>query len=483
MKLAEWFSRWLAAAGSSTCWMFTFCALAVLNLLIAVGTLDLHQRTDSLHAMAEESNRYWSLRQRDVAQLMETAFRANIAASEALADGNVGKHRHMFHEAHHEFQRRLSDLAVNLSTHRTDVSGMFVHSIHRADQSFHQLAEHATNLLASLASNDLAAATASLAAHDQSTAAGYDALKEIGALASSTSHRESLEYFRKAARLRQLDRTVGSLLVVLVASLGWYGVRIQSGMQRLHLEHVRTNRRLTAFREAVDAAGIVAITDRGGRILEANNNFCKISGYSRDELIGTNHRIIRSGHHPRSFFKDMYAAVGRGQVWRGEICNRAKDGSLYWVDSVIVPMRDDDGKIVEYLSIRNETTDRVRMLNHLREIAHHDALTGLPNRIAVLNSIQAAIDQPQGLPFALLFLDFDGFKLINDSLGHDVGDLLLKQIAQRLNEALRATDVVAHGGSPGLPARLGGDEFVILLKDLKKASDAVAVTDRLLSVF
>lgn len=237
-----------------------------------------------------------------------------------------------------------------------------------------------------------------------------------------------------------------------------------------------TNRRLTAFRDAVDVAGIVAVTDASGRILEVNDNFCNVSGYARDELIGQNHRIVRSGHHPKGFFKEMFATIGRGNIWRGEVCNRSKDGGQYWVDSTIVPMFNENKKIESYFALRLEISDRKELMERLRSDAYHDALTGLPNRASILESIQNTIDSESNQPFALLFLDFDRFKLINDTLGHDMGDELLREIACRLRSELQEVENAEF-------ARLGGDEFVVLLNGLSVHSDAIAITERLLKVF
>lgn len=236
------------------------------------------------------------------------------------------------------------------------------------------------------------------------------------------------------------------------------------------------NRQLAAFRKAVDAAGIVAMIDLDGTILEANDNFCEISGYAHDELVGQNHNMILSAHHPDEFFEELYATVEQNKIWHGEICNRAKDGSLYWVDTTIVPMLDEDDKTISYFTLRIEISDRKKLMGQLQTQAYNDSLTGLPNRASILDSIQSAIDRGPDHHFALLFLDFDRFKLINDSLGHDMGDELLKEIAQRLSNTLRGTDQIK-------PARLGGDEFVVLLNRLTNLSDATVVAERLLDVF
>jgi len=237
-----------------------------------------------------------------------------------------------------------------------------------------------------------------------------------------------------------------------------------------------TNRRLEAFRKAVDAAGIVALIDLQGTILEVNENFCSVSGYTRDELVGQNHEIVLPEHHQAEFFEELYATAKQNKIWRGEICNRAKDGTSYWVDTTIVPMLDENDATASYFTLRIEISDRKRLMGQLHSQAYNDSLTGLPNRAAILDSIQDSIKLGDAHHFALLFLDFDNFKLINDSLGHDMGDELLKAIADRLRNTLRETDQIK-------PARLGGDEFVVLLNGLAKLADATVVAERLLEVF
>mgnify|MGYP002622895320 CR=1 FL=1 len=234
--------------------------------------------------------------------------------------------------------------------------------------------------------------------------------------------------------------------------------------------------RLTAFRNAVDAAGIVALTDSEGTLLEVNENFCSVSGYSKEELIGQNHGFVSASRHSEKFPDDLFSSIDIDQPWRGEFCNRAKDGSLYWVDSTVVPMPNEQDSNKGFFSLQIEISERKRLMERLHQLAYQDALTGLPNRAAVLSTIQEVIDRKDKKHFALLFLDFDRFKLINDSLGHDVGDELLKRIAQRLQGTLRSSDRI-------MPARLGGDEFVVLLDDLKRPGDSLHVADRLLDAF
>ena len=211
------------------------------------------------------------------------------------------------------------------------------------------------------------------------------------------------------------------------------------------------------YRAAVDAAAIFSETDKSGNITYVNEQFCDISGYSAQELIGQNHRILNSGYHPPEFFIDMWKKISRGQVWKGEICNRKKDGSLYWVESTIVPMYDyASQRVQKYVSIRFDVTEKRKFLETLQWQAEHDELTGLPNRFLLSKALDQAIVKAKSQPstVAVGVLDLDGFKQINDGYGHEMGDRLLVAVADRLKHSMHIEDTVA---------RFGGDEFVLIL--------------------
>ncbi|NWB48452.1 putative bifunctional diguanylate cyclase/phosphodiesterase [Pseudomonas gingeri] len=228
------------------------------------------------------------------------------------------------------------------------------------------------------------------------------------------------------------------------------------------------------YRRVVDVAAIFSETDLDGRITYVNDPFCVISGYSRDELLGQNHRILNSGYHPSEFFVDMWSTIAQGRVWKGEVCNRAKDGSLYWVDSTMVPLLDEaTGRVRRYVSIRFDVSEKLRLLHTLQWRVGHDVLTGLPNRAFLSDLLNQALDfsRREAIPLAVCMLDLDGFKAVNDGYGHASGDMLLVEVAARLRTIMRGEDVVA---------RLAGDEFVLILRYVHDAEELHAALQRVL---
>ncbi|MER2039368.1 MAG: EAL domain-containing protein [Solibacillus sp.] len=233
-----------------------------------------------------------------------------------------------------------------------------------------------------------------------------------------------------------------------------------------------TYEQLVDLKAALDKTSIVAVTDRTGKILKVNDQFCEISKYSKEELIGQDHRILNSGFHPKSFFKEMWRTIGSGETWQGEVCNRAKDGSLYWVKTTIVPFLDDTHKPQQYISIRTDITAQ-KNIKKIAHIAYHDDLTGLPNRRSLTRRIESEIEncRRSQKEFALFFFDVNRFKNINDSLGHKIGDLFLKELANRLKQI----DIQTNSFY-----RLNGDEFVYVLEDVKLIYE---MADKILEVF
>ncbi|MDH1108075.1 EAL domain-containing protein [Pseudomonas otitidis] len=220
----------------------------------------------------------------------------------------------------------------------------------------------------------------------------------------------------------------------------------------------------------------VMITDTQQRILAVNRAFTTITGYEEHEALGQTPRLLASNHHERGFYVDMWDQLNREGHWQGEIWNRRKNGETFPEWLTINAVRNPEGQITHFVGVFADISPLKQAQARLDYQAHHDPLTGLPNRILFENRLRQALAacEREGHEGAVLFLDLDRFKHINDSLGHPIGDVLLKSIADRLGNQLGRNDTVA---------RLGGDEFIILLPHLRRPEEAQHLAERLLACF
>jgi len=220
----------------------------------------------------------------------------------------------------------------------------------------------------------------------------------------------------------------------------------------------------------------IIITNSQHRIIAVNSAFTHITGYTQKEVLGRNPSILQSGRHDQAFFQTMWRSLKETGQWQGELWNRRKNGEIYPELLTVNVVKDKDGQTTHHVGIFSDIS-RIKETEHkLAHLAHHDPLTELPNRLLFHDRLEQALlrAQREGTQAAILFLDLDRFKNINDSMGHAKGDLLLQQVADRLKEAMRAEDTVA---------RLGGDEFVLIVEALKDQEDAAAVAKHILTQF
>lgn len=221
------------------------------------------------------------------------------------------------------------------------------------------------------------------------------------------------------------------------------------------------------------AEGVV-ITNPQGLIVDVNRSFTEILGYSLDEVVGKKPDIWASGHHDKNYYDTMWKSLENTGEWRGEIWNRRKDGDIFPEWLTISAVFDDNNVLTHYVGVFSDISHIKRSEEQLHHLAHHDALTNLPNRLLLTERLDQAIKHTQrtGHQLAIIFLDLDNFKHINDSLGHPAGDQLLKHVAEAMLQIVRVEDTVS---------RIGGDEFIVLLENIGEPTHIAIIAENLVN--
>ncbi len=287
---------------------------------------------------------------------------------------------------------------------------------------------------------------------------------------------------RDQAQIYRYLLYMGSILLTIY--LAFTFIRLEQTRISLSLANKQIIRRLraqkraeknlllhdTAFNNTHEA---ITITDEDGKIMEVNPAFSRITGYERGEVLGRNPRVLKSGLHDNEFYRNMWKSITINGNWRGEIWNKNKYGEIYPEILSITAIRNSKNKIKNFVAVFSDISHLKEHEKKLHKMAHYDGLTNLPNRVLLIDRLkqaQSIIKRSKQL-LAICFLDLDGFKPVNDSFGHDVGDALLVEISNRIQGRLRASDTVA---------RIGGDEFVILLTGLEKIEECFLFVNRLM---
>lgn len=267
-------------------------------------------------------------------------------------------------------------------------------------------------------------------------------------------------------------RTIEVFTRALMPAAGDYRGRIW--FFRDITERVNTQEQLRTLWRAVEYSPVsVMITDGRGIIEYVNPRFTECTGYEPQEVIGQTPNFLRSPQTPPEVYDDMWETISTGRTWNGEFYNRKKDGACFWEKNSIAPIRGADDKITHYVAIKEDITERKDAEFRIWQQAHFDALTRLPNRSLFNDRLSQEVVRARrsGSPLAVMFVDLDRFKQVNDTLGHDAGDQLLQQVAARLRLCVRESDTVS---------RVGGDEFIILLTDLNRDGEASDIAHRII---
>jgi diguanylate cyclase (GGDEF)-like protein/PAS domain S-box-containing protein len=276
--------------------------------------------------------------------------------------------------------------------------------------------------------------------------------------------------------LKKIDGSTGTILAQYVPDFdsdgSVKGFAIQSS-EVTELKETEAQLKLATcvFDSTVDG---ILITDENGIILSVNPAFSHITGYTPEEAIGLTPKILKSYRQDKDFYTSLWAKLKKRGKWSGQIWNRRKSGDIFLVRININIVKDEEGKAVKYVSVFSDITDLWHKDESLKHLAFYDALTDLPNRTLLMERLGQKImsSQRRQNKLAVMFLDLNGFKLINDTFGHNIGDELLKVIASRLLERMRQSDIVA---------RLGGDEFIFVVDNAVEKDKIVQLAERIIS--
>ncbi|MEO6351796.1 MAG: EAL domain-containing protein [Burkholderiaceae bacterium] len=297
----------------------------------------------------------------------------------------------------------------------------------------------------------------------------------IAVIAGITST-DVLSAHLQARNMLLWQASIASLLILVLGMVFSYH---QRQIRRDILQRKRTEQQLRIAAAAFESQEGMFVTDADKVIQRVNHAFTQITGYSAADAVGQTPKLLSSGRHDAAFYTAMEESIAHSGYWQGEIWNRRKGGEVYPQWLTITAVKDPAGEVSHYVCTLNDITLRKAAENEIRHLAYYDPLTLLPNRRLLLDRLHQALvaSERSGHEGALLFIDLDNFKMLNDTLGHDKGDLLLQQVAQRLCTCVREGDTVA---------RLGGDEFVVMLEDLNTspqvaASQAKAIGEKILA--
>ncbi|EAR62396.1 EAL domain-containing protein [Neptuniibacter caesariensis] len=249
------------------------------------------------------------------------------------------------------------------------------------------------------------------------------------------------------------------------------------GISRDITEKRKAEERILTLSQAVEQSPVsVVITNLKGEVEYVNSTFESVTGYSQAEVLGKDSSILKSGKTPPGRYADMWAKLVQGESWQGEFQNKKKNGEIFWEQAHIAPVLDAEGEVRHFLAVKQDVTKQKAQEEKILHQAHFDGLTELPNRFLAMHRLETMMHEAKRNQhqIAVLFLDMDDFKKVNDTLGHDMGDKILVEAAKRLQGSVRDSDTIG---------RLGGDEFIVLINHLERPEQALPIAQNLLQQF
>ncbi len=240
-------------------------------------------------------------------------------------------------------------------------------------------------------------------------------------------------------------------------------------------QRISAEKELTLFANVFHNSGeAIVITDQKNLIVTVNRSFTRLTGYPLEEVKGRDPKLLSAGRTPRLIYQQMWTALNSEGFWQGELWDRTRDGQIYPKWAAISVVHSDQGEVVNHVGSFTDISERIAAERQIEHLAHHDSLTGLLNRFSLLERLEQSINTARrgGGLVALLYMDLDNFKNINDSLGHLIGDELLKLVATRLTSTIRRSDIAS---------RIGGDEFVVILTQIDNEIDPIGVAEKIIS--
>ncbi|MDQ8186323.1 response regulator [Pelagicoccus sp. SDUM812002] len=350
-------------------WKWAYYALAFLNLATICAAFFFGSFLNNEYKKTIETDNFWSTSTDQMISLNDAIVASNAPGNNIFDSRDPVLERYFKHKADIQFRERLETLRTHLSeaSQNTETATNLLDEINNIEASFRILDAYSQAIFDSMATGQVDVAGSIMASMDRTAAECSIQLSKLTHEVSRIQKQNFQSEVQRSEKLTEIEFILLLLFALIVIVTLIFGRRMfvflkaqsaEAEASRIRADRARHELKSQTF--ALDQHSIVAITSTSGRIQYVNDKFCDISKYSREELIGKDHRILNSGHHPRSFFANMYKTIANGGVWRAEVKNKAKDGTHYWVDTNIVPYRNEQGRLESYVAIRTDITERIK---------------------------------------------------------------------------------------------------------------------------